>query len=70
MPTRFRLADDIAIRETLARHRPVSEKRDDVAGESTILCSCGETFGPLPKSESVVDLFAEHFCEKVKGGAS
>ena len=54
-------ADDAAISHELKRHHPVLERRDQATGESTIQCSCGEAFGPLPNGESVLDLFVAHF---------
>lgn len=58
-------ANDVGIAQELRRHHPVSEKRDDQRGESTILCSCGETFGPLPSGESVLDAYCAHFLAKL-----
>ena len=66
-PTRFNNADDNAIREELKRHRSVLERKDEATGETTILCSCGLLFGPLPKAESVLDAFTEHFLGLLKG---
>lgn len=69
MPVRFDHADDRAITEELKRHRPIVERRSDEAG-TEILCACGATFGPVPKAESALDAFTDHFLRALKGSAA
>lgn len=65
-PVRFLNVDDVAVRAEMKRHHFVSEKRDEAAGMSTILCSCGLAIGPLPKAESVLDAAIEHFLVELR----
>lgn len=67
---RFDRADDQAIRLELRRHHVVLERHDQATAESTITCSCGGTFGPLPKAASVLDAYVEHFLAMLKGSAA
>jgi hypothetical protein len=66
MPVRFLNVDDVAVRAEIKRHHIVSERRDEAAGESEILCSCGLSV-KLPKAESALDLWSEHFLAALKG---
>ena len=68
MPVRFQHADDTAIRQEFGRHRAVLEKQEP-SGETTIQCVCGLT-ATMPKGESALAAWVEHWLTALKGSAA